>query len=99
MGPPTVFGKLVSVEEKEKETETESGVKVDQRDEVKEEDEAEDPKVAESAEHHDNPQKEIDATIDGNRSEAMPDESTKATEKPPSNEDDGKENQIEDETE
>ena len=57
-----------------------------------------DPKVAESAEHHDNPQKEIDATIDGNRSEAKPDESTKATEKPPSDEDDGKENQVEDET-
>ena len=37
--PPTVFGKLVSVEEKE--TEAESGVKDDQRDQVKEEDEAE----------------------------------------------------------
>ena len=39
--PPTVFGKLVSVEEKEEETEAGSDVKGDQCDEANEEDEQE----------------------------------------------------------
>ena len=58
-----------------------------------------DPKVAESAEHDDIPQKEIDATDDGNSSETKSDESTTATEKASSDDiDGGKEKQVEDET-
>ena len=57
-----------------------------------------DPKVAESAEHDDIPQKEIDATDDGNSSETKSDKSSTATEKPPTDDVGCKEKQVEDET-